>query len=253
MLVEFLTGEIQAFLLIFVRIGAAFTVMPFFGEQFIAMRARLTVALFVTLALTPMLAPALPQPPESALGLLVLIAGESLVGFFLGFIARSIMSALQTAGMTIAMMIGLANALTQDTTAVQQGSILGALLTMLGLLVVMALNLHHLMLAALAESYEVFVPGQAPMIEDMTFMVARVVSASFTLGIQLAAPFIGLGVVFYVGLGLINRLMTSMQIFFIAIPMQIVIGLLIMSFALPVMMGWFASAFEEHLMMFVGP
>jgi flagellar biosynthetic protein FliR len=252
MLVDFLTGEIQGFLLIFVRVGAAFTVMPAFGEPFVPMRMRLTVALFVTLALTPMLAAGLPPPPESALGLLVLIAGESFIGFFLGIIARSIMSALQTAGMASAMMIGLANALTQDTTAVQQGSILGALLTMLGLLVVMALNLHHLMLAALADSYEVFVPGQAPIVEDVALMVARVVSSSFALGIQLAAPFIGLAVVFYVGLGLINRLMSSMQIFFIAIPMQIVIGLGIMSFALPVMLRWFAAALEEHLMMFLG-
>ena len=99
---------------------------------------------------------------------------------------------------------------------------------------------------------EVFVPGQAPIVDDVALMVARVVSSSFALGIQLAAPFIGLAVVFYVGLGLINRLMSSMQIFFIAIPMQIIIGLGIMSFALPVMLRWFAAALEEHLMMFLG-
>ena len=253
MLADLLQGAIFAFLLIFVRVGSAMMVMPAFSEPFINMRVRLGLALMVTLAITPLLADSLPPLPESRLFLFLFILGESFIGFFLGIVARSIMSALQTAGMVIAMMVGLANALTQDITAAQQGSVLGALLTTLGLIVVMALNLHHVLLMALVGSYSLFVPGEVPMVDDIVQLVVRVVADSFALGIQLSAPFIALAMVFYVGLGLINRLMSSMQIFFIAIPLQIMAGLVLAMFTLPVMYHWFVRAFEERMMMFVAP
>lgn len=253
MLADLLQGGIFAFLLIFVRVGSAMMIMPAFSEPFINMRVRLGLALMVTLAITPLLADNLPPLPESRLFLSLFILGESFIGFFLGIVARSIMSALQTAGMVIAMMVGLANALTQDITAAQQGSVLGALLTTLGLIVVMALNLHHVLLMALVGSYALFVPGEVPMVDDIVQLVVRVVADSFALGIQLSAPFIALAMVFYVGLGLINRLMSSMQIFFIAIPLQIMAGLVLAMFTLPVMYHWFVRAFEERMMMFVAP
>ena len=253
MLTELLQGGIYAFLLIFVRVGSAMMLMPAFSEPFISMRVRLTLGLVVTLAITPVLAETLPPLPESTLMLLFLILGESFIGLFLGFIARSIMSALQTAGMVIAMMTGLANAITQDLTAAEQGSVLGALLTTMGLVIVMALNLHHMLLMALIDSYILFVPGRLPMVEDMVQTVAQVVSSSFALGIQLSAPFTAMALVFYVGLGIINRLMSSMQIFFIAIPLQIMAGLALAMFAIPVMYHWFVRAFEERMIMFLVP
>jgi flagellar biosynthetic protein FliR len=253
MLTELLQGGIYAFLLIFVRVGSAMMIMPAFSEPFISMRIRLTLGLVVTLAVTPLLAETLPPMPESTLMLMLLILSESFIGLFLGFIARSIMSALQTAGMVIAMMTGLANAITQDLTAAEQGSVLGALLTTMGLVIVMALNLHHMLLMVLVDSYVLFVPGQMPMVEDMVRTVAQVVSNSFALGVQLSAPFTALALVFYVGLGIINRLMSSMQIFFIAIPLQILAGLALAMFAIPVMYHWFIRAFEERMIMFLVP
>ncbi len=253
MLLELASTEIYSFLLIFVRVGAALLIMPTFSEPFINTRIRLGIALLLTLVVTPVISPGLPPLKDDAISILLLLLGESFIGFFLGTVARIMMSALQTAGMSIAMMIGLANALTQDLTAEQQGSVLSSLLMTIGLLVIFALNLHHLLILAVVNSYQIFIPGEPILVEDFAFTVARVATESFKLGIQLAAPFIGLGLVFYSAMGIINRLMPSMQIFFVAIPLQVGMGLALMALSLPVLYGWFIEAFEAQMMQFLVP
>lgn len=253
MLLETFSDEIREFLLIFARVGAAILVMPAFSEPFINMRVRLAIALLLTLIMLPILGDRLPALSDSPIEILLLLLGETLFGFFVGLVARIMMSALQTAGMILAMMIGLSNALTQDITAAQQGSVVGSLLTTLGLLIIFVLNLHHLMLLALIGSYDIFVPGTVPMVGDLTESVARLVSASFALGLQMAAPFVALALVFYTGLGIISRLMPSMQIFFVAIPLQIGMGLALLAISLPVIYQWFAAGFEARMMDFLVP
>ncbi len=253
MLASLISTEIYGFLLIVVRFGAAMVVMPGFGEPFINTQFRLAIVLVISLALTPVLAPALPDLPPTATGIMILLMGETLVGFFLGITARIMMSALQTAGVIIAMTSGMANAMTQDITSAQQGSIVGSLMSTIGLLTVFALNLHHLLLMAIIDSYTLFVPGQAPPVENFTEMVTNLVSQSFALGLQLAAPFVAIGIVFNVGLGLMSRLMPAMQIFFIAIPLQIILGMAVLTVAMPIMMHWFIRAFEMRIFPFLIP
>ena len=252
MLAQLLEFEIGLFFLLFVRIGAAVSFMPAFGESFVNARTRLAIALLLTLVLFPSLAPRLPALPDSSVLLVVVFAGEAAVGFFLGLTARTVMTALSVAGMVIATVSGLANALTNDPTSAQQASIVGSILTMLGLLVVVILDLHHLLLLAIFHSYEIFVPGEVLASGDMATMMAKTVTAAFALGFQLAAPFIALSMTFYLGLGLISRLMPTMQIFFIALPLQIVLGLLLLALLLPMLIAWFVTGYQGALAPFAG-
>ena len=188
MLAALLPAQIFIAMLIFVRLGAAMMFLPAFSEPYVPVRVRLLLALLVTLAVAPILAGTFPPLPEQAILLVLLIASEAFIGLFLGLIARTIMSALQTAGMFIANVSTFANALINDPTSAEQGSILGALLTILGLLVVVTLDLHHLLLIGVIDSYTLFVPGTPLMMEDFAQSMAMLVSKSFVLGFQLAAP-----------------------------------------------------------------
>ncbi len=251
MLAGLLSLEVFAAAMIFVRLGSALMFLPGFGEAFISIRIRLAIALLITLVMLPVLGPLIPPVPDSFVQIVLLILGESFVGLFLGLIARALMSALSTAGMIIANMSALANALTNDPTAAQQGSIISSLLTMLGVVLVMILDLHHLLLMAVRDSYSLFPPGEPLMVGDFADLMSRVVSQSFILGFQLASPFIAVGIIFYLALGLMSRLMPQMQVFFIAMPLQISAGLLILYFALPAIMRWFLTDFQESMMPFL--
>ena len=90
------------------------------------------------------------------------------------------------------------------------------------------------------------------MIGDFSQMAVKLVSDAFRIGLQLAAPFLVFGLVFYVGIGLLSRLMPQIQIFFIAMPANITLGLVLLLFLLGAMMTWFLQAFEQSISMFAG-
>jgi len=252
MLAELLPNQIFALLIVFVRLGSAMMLLPGFGEAYISPRVRLLLALAVTVVVQPALPPVIPPLPASPTALLLLVLGEAFVGLFLGSVARILMAALSVGGMMIATVTGLANALTNDPTAAQQGSIAGSFLSTLALLIIIVLDLHHLLLRGVVESYQVFLPGQSILVGDFANMITQVVAKAFLLGFQIASPFIAIGLIFNLGLGLLSRLMPQMQVFFIAIPLQILIGLAVLMVALPVLLGWFISGFQDVTLPFAG-
>ncbi len=253
MLAELLPDQAFALLLVFVRLGSALMLMPGFGESYISPRIRLLLALAVTVVVQPVLPQGtIPPLPDSAVAMFLLVLGESFVGLFLGSLARILMAALSIGGMMIATVTGLANALTNDPTAAQQGSIAGSFLSTLALLIIVLLDLHHLLLRGVIESYELFLPGQSILVGDVSQMITRGVAQAFLLGFQIASPFIAVGLIFNLGLGLLSRLMPQMQVFFIAIPLQILIGMGILMIALPTLIGWFISGFQDVMLPFAG-
>lgn len=253
MLEQILPAELFAVLLVFVRVGTALMLLPGFGEPFVSPRLRLLLALTIALLVAPVIADKLPKMPESAAMLGLLILGEILVGAFLGTVARMFIAALTTTGMVIAYMSAMANALVNDPSAAQQGSLAGSFLAVTAVLLIFTLNLHHMMLMAVVDSYDLFTPGQVPPIGDFADMVTHVVAKTFLLSFQLAAPFIGVGLIFFLGLGLLGRLMPQMQVFFVAMPIQIAAGMVVLAIALPAMLHWFIGGFEETMLPFVAP
>ena len=221
MLAELLTTELFVFLLLFLRIGTALMVLPGFGERYVPTFIRLPIALGVTLALAPVLAPSIPPMPDSPFALLLLIGGEIGIGLLIGGLARLMTSALHVAGTVIAFKSGLAYALTMDPSQGVQGALIASFLSILGVVVIFSLNLHFLMLRGVADSYVLFMPGQLPPIGDFADLAVRVVAGSFALGIQLAAPFIVYAMIFNISLGVMARLMPSLPIFFVIMPLQI--------------------------------
>ena len=250
MLDRLLPFEVFSLILVFCRIGGALVILPGFGETFVSPRIRLLIALMISLVVTPLAEPFLPALPSQVGPLVLLVGGEILVGVFIGTVARLLISALATAGTVIAFVSGLASALVFNPLMSDQGSLPSVFLTLLGLLLIFATNMHHLMLRAIFDSYSLFVPGTAPDAGDMANLVGRTVADSFTLGMQLAAPFLVVSLIFYVMMGLLARLMPQMQVFFVAIPLQILLSFFIMSSVLAGVMLWFLNQFSARISAF---
>ncbi|MEE8231239.1 MAG: flagellar biosynthetic protein FliR [Qipengyuania citrea] len=244
MLAHVLVSEIFVFFLVFARVGTAFQLLPGFGAAYVSRRVRLALALAVTAALTPSLTKFMPAPPDSPLVLLLLLGGEVVIGAFLGTVANLLVQSLQIAGMMIAYQSGLANATMFNPTMAQQTSLIGTFLSTLGVLLIFVTDMHHLILMALADSYTLFTPGAFMAVGDFSQIIVETVAESFRLGFQLATPFLVFGLLFYMGIGLLARLMPQMQIFFIALPLQIVLMLLLLGLSVSAMMIFFLNRFE---------
>jgi flagellar biosynthetic protein FliR len=72
------------------------------------------------------------------------------------------------------------------------------------------------------------------------------------IGVQMSAPFIVLGLVFYLGMGLLARMMPQLQVFFVVMPATIWVGLILVGLLLTMMMGWYLTHFENELAQFRG-
>tara|TARA_A100001391_G_scaffold115281_1_gene77923 strand:- start:1487 stop:2239 length:753 start_codon:yes stop_codon:yes gene_type:complete len=221
--------------LVFARIGAILMLMPGFGEPSIPMRIRLSFALLVCVVLGPVIAPRLPALPEQPLMLAGLVMGEVITGLMIGAVARIFMSAAAVAGQVIGMQSGLAMAQSFDPSQGQQGALVATLLNLTFLLLLFATNTHHLLLAMMVNSYDVFDAGQMPSMADGAQWALNAFIDAFNIGVQLAAPLIVFGLVFYLALGVLSRLMPQAQIFFIAMPSNIIVGLFILTISLGAM------------------
>ena len=221
--------------LVFARIGAILMLMPGFGEPSIPMRIRLSFALLVCVVLGPVIAPRLPALPEQPLMLAGLVMGEVITGLMIGAVARIFMSAAAVAGQVIGMQSGLAMAQSFDPSQGQQGALVATLLNLTFLLLLFATNTHHLLLAMMVNSYDVFDAGQMPSMADGAQWALNAFIDAFNIGVQLAAPLIVFGLIFYLALGVLSRLMPQAQIFFIAMPSNIIVGLFILTISLGAM------------------
>jgi flagellar biosynthetic protein FliR len=247
-----LSGIILTYLLVFARVGAMVMLLPAIGEMGVPSRVRLVLALAIAFALTPQVQSNYPAiNPGSVTTLVILVLQEVTAGVLVGAMARIIMSALQVAGYLIATQTGLAYAQTIDPTQNTQGAVLGNFMTLLGTTLIFLTNLHHLAIGAIAGSYRLLPPGGHLPTGDMAQLVIMLVSSSFALGFQLAAPFLVFGFAIYAGLGVLARLMPQLQIFFLAVPLNIMCGFLLMLALIGSLMTVFLNFYSTQMAAFL--
>lgn len=248
---DFLTTGVFAFMIIFVRFGTALMIMPGIGDSFVPGNIRLMIALAICFVMTPLIMPSMPSPLPGFGTMLALIAMEFITGLFIGTIARILMTALDTAGMMISMASGISNAQMFNPGLATQGSLFGAFLSIMGVTLLFVTNLHHLMIHGLVESYHMFPIGGVPDTGSMAELITKAVSSAFMVGFQIALPFIVISLMIYVGMGVLARLMPQIQVFILAIPLQIMLALTTMGLVLSTIMLFWLSTFETGMIYFL--
>ncbi|HEY0223151.1 MAG TPA: flagellar biosynthetic protein FliR [Pseudolabrys sp.] len=245
--VSFLPALAAAFLLAFARVGTMVMLLPGVGEMNLPSRVRLTMALILTAILLPAHQKAYAVDLKAYGPVLTMLFQELIVGAVLGLTARLAISALQIAGFVIAQQLGLGFVTAVDPTQNQQGVIVGNFLSVLGITLIFATDLHHLVIAGVNDSYAIFQPGEMPIVGDVAQHITQIIATSFRIGIQLSAPFLVFGLLFNLGLGVLSRLMPQMQVFFIGLPLSILLGFLLLVLVVGSMMGTFTGYLEGVL------
>jgi flagellar biosynthetic protein FliR len=247
-----LQGVVLAYLLTFARAGAMIMLLPVIGDAGVPARVRLAFALAVSAALVSVTAAYYPTDTPAPMELATLIARETTAGVLVGTMARVIMSVLETAGFLIAQQTGLAFATTFDPGQGTQGAMVSTFLSLLGAILVFESGLYRLAIGAIAGSYTLLPPNQVFPAADMAEMTLGLVARSFALGLQLSAPFLVFGLVIYAMLGVLSRLMPQLQIFFLAMPVNILAGFVLLMLFLGVMMSTFLDFFAGEMRIFGG-
>lgn len=243
---DILAEDAYGFLLVFTRIGAVLMFIPALGSKAIPARFRLTMALALSFITFLIMQDRLPAMPTQYLQLGVIVVIEVTKGILIAMVARFMLAALHVAGTIIGFQGGLAAAQQFDPNQGQQGATLSAFFTFLGVMIIFIWNLHHVMIEAMISSY-ILLPAAAPIVwADFAEVIANTLAGAFQLGVQLASPFIVYALVYNISLGLVARLMPQLPVFFVGMPINLFIGLFLLSLLVSAMMMWFAQYFEDQ-------
>ena len=240
------------YFLLFCRLGATVMLMPGFGEVFVPANIRILLALFLTLVIFMPMQGRLPPMPQDLAGLAILVVAEVMTGLFIGSMMRLLMSVMHMAGMLIALQSGISSAIFFDPNQGTQGASVGVFLTMVALTLLFATDSHHMLLMGLLDSYDKFPVGHYPPIGDFSDFAARLLGDSFMLALMISGPVMVMGLFMYVAAGVMSRLMPSMQIFFIMMPIQILGCFFAMMLTLSACMLWYMRFFRESIASLLG-
>lgn len=228
-----------ALVLVLARIGATLAFLPGLGETSIPAVIKAGMVLTLTVLLLPIVEPLLPPRPESEVALGLMVMTELANGLWFGWLARVLTISMPLAGQYIADFSGLANVLLPDPQLGPQTTAVSEMFDIAVPALILASGLHTLLLSALVGFYQLIPPGTLAWVPDSTVATVAVVAESFNLALRLAAPFILASVAWHVAIGLLARLVPRLQVYFVALPGQIALALLLLAaIAAPAVAAW---------------
>jgi flagellar biosynthetic protein FliR len=241
----FIATQLFSFMLVFARLGCAMMVMPGLSDSTVAMDIRLYIALSISLLLTPILGSYLPPIPAQPIDFALLIFKEMIIGLFIGLMSQIMINAINVSGFIIAHITSLSSAFTFNPQQASQSAMLTSFMSILAVVLIFVSDLHHFIFIGLIKSYQIILPTQALSFGDLTNSYADALSKSFVVGLEMSAPFIIVGFGLFLAMGLVARLVPQIQVFALSMPVQIVVGLTLMTTCLSAMMLFFLQRYED--------
>lgn len=216
-------------MLVLARVAGAVMLLPGLGETGPPGMLRAGLSLCLALLLLPPLLPILPQAPPPGLGAGLMITAEVCTGLWFGWLARLIALSLPMAAQFIAYLLGLSSVLQPDAQLGPQSTALARLFDLAAPLTILSTGLYQLPLSALGGLYQLVPPGALLPAADTTQTVIDAVTRGFDLALRLAAPFVLAAIAWNLVTGLIARLVPRLQVYFAALPGQILGGFVMLA------------------------
>ncbi len=246
-------GEVERMVLVLSRISGLFLSAPFFSRAAGPARIKSTFAIVLTLVIFPVV-PAWPKEGQAHLSEMI-GAGlvEVLIGAIIGMMVHWVLVAAQVAGSVIGFQMGLSMAKVMDPTSGMQEGVISNLLYLVGLMLFLIIDGHHLLLEGIARSFHSLPIGSGlPPADTMLQAAIAAVVRIFQLALLISAPVIGATKLLYLGMGLINKASPQVQVFFLAMPIAQMIGFVVLGMIMVVyaqvmmeeMNGFFSMAFK---------
>ncbi|WP_416196364.1 flagellar biosynthetic protein FliR [Selenomonas sp.] len=234
------------FLLMLTRCSGIFMIAPFFGSLNIPVTIRAAAAFAFTLVLFPVVdGLGTVAAPPSVWAFAGSVLAELFIGWLIGFVAYVCFSAIHMAGKVMDMQVGFAVVNVMDPTSGQQIPLIGSLLYNLGIIVFLVTNGHHVIITALAESFRMVPLAAMQPNLSLTMLLVDFTNGIFVTGMKIAMPVTFAILLVNVALGILARTMPQMNIFVVGIPLQLMVGVGVLSMLLPFYVMFLDVLFNE--------
>lgn len=243
--------------LCFARLVSFFSIVPFFGGGAVPARVKVATAMAMVVILYPSVAASVPENQPlgfGALGFIALLTKEVFIGMTLGFIASLVFEAVQVAGKIVDSQRGSTMAELYAPQLQARVSELGQFKLQLAIVIFISVGAHRLFIRSLLQSYEFipalafpkFAPGWSPAAE----MIVKLTASVLSIGLQLAAPALIALLLTDLFFGIINRVAPQVNVFFLSMPVKMLVGIIVVLIALPVIASRMIFYFGENFKAF---
>lgn len=243
LLASYLNG-IEVFLLVFVRMTGLFVAAPIFGRRNIPIYLKVGLSFIMAVILTSTAKINMPSFHNSIYFYLYLIINELLVGVCLGYISYLIFTAIYVAGQMIDMQIGFGMVNVMDPMSNIQVPITSNLYFIIGMLVFMGVNGHHILIKTLFDSYKMVPLGSAAFGSHLLEDIVRIFHGTFVIAFKIAAPVTATILVSDVALGVISRTVPQLNVFAVGMSLKIILGILVMMLTIPFFINLLGALFR---------
>ena len=234
---EFSELEVLAFALVMIRVSSFMVSWPVFGTSNVPISVKILVSLSISLMLLPVIGWKTMNAAVISDQIVWLAIKEGCIGVMMGFLCRMFFFAVSIGGQLIGTSMGLANAqlfnpaLGGSGTPVEQFQIALATLFFLGI------NGHHVFLTGLAESFQI-IPVTKATINVQSFVhFGEIVQEIIIIGIKISAPVLIALFFINVAMGIIGRAVPQVNVLVTGMPVNILVGLVILIVSIPMMIG----------------
>ena len=223
--------QMQGFFWVLMRVSILFFLLPFFGAKGFPAIWKAGLSFVMAMILTPMVPPP-PDLPETLPDIVVGLVSEALLGFSLAFIVKLSFAAVQLAGQFMAFQMGFSMARAMDPTTGTQSTTLSQFLYLFTILIFFAIDGHHLLLRAVAASFEMVPPNGFHLSPSLLGVLVKASSQMFLIALKIAAPIMIALFLSNLCLGIVARNVPQVNILMIGFPINIGLGLILFGLTL---------------------
>ena len=249
LLTIFSPSNILIFVLIFTRISGMIFSMPLISTYPIPQQVKIWLGALVAFILFPMVAAHQSFIiPNSIPEVLVYLVREFAIGYVIGFCANFLFAAVQIGGEFVSIQIGVSMSQVLDPATGESTQILSQMYTYLATMVFVGLNAHQWLFAAIYRSFQVFPPGiEYIFTGNIVSQVLHMSSEMFVIGISMILPIFCVMFVSEVLMGFMSKMMPQMNIFMVAIPLKIYIGIVLILMFLSPTVSYLIAVTQNYL------
>lgn len=235
----------EYFILILVRISCFIYIAPFFGMQNTPGRVKIGLSVFISFLLFQII------PKESLgytgiVGYSIIVLKEGITGLLIGFAANVCNSIILLAGNLIDMNIGFSMAQEYNPQMQTQASVTGNLYSYLVLLLLVITNMHHYILRAVADSYQLIpVNGQVFQWDSLLTGFVTYMIDLFVIAFRIILPVFACLMILNCILGIMAKVSPQMNMFAVGMQLKVLVGLVIMFLTIGLFMNVSNFIFDE--------
>lgn len=229
-------NTVIAFLLVLFRIGGMLVSAPLFSMRNIPVPAKIGLALGVAFILFPLHSANL-VIPKDLIQFSFLAVQETVIGMLIGFAASLVFTALQMAGEHISMQMGLSMANMLDPVTNTHNAVIGQFFFYFGAILFLSLNIHHGLIAGIDRSFT-WIPlghsiGEGVGGGAVTERFIKLTGDMFVMSLMIGVPIMGIMLLTEIALSFVAKVMPQMNVFMVALPLKVALGLLIIMIGFP--------------------